>query len=249
MIQKIPIVLALLGVAVVLLSFGCSSLERKLMFHPSHRPPDGGLETWVKDGQVIGFSRPVPAPGNVWLMLHGNGGQASDRLYAIPCFSNRDSVFVLEYPGYGSRKGRPSMDSFNQAAREAYLYLRATHGNVPVCVVGESIGSGPASYLASLSVPPDKIVLIVPFERLSEVGKDHFPAILVRMVLRNNWDNLGALAGYRGPVEIFGAEADNVINVAHAKALAAGVPNSRFVLLEGGHNEWADEGKVRIRNP
>jgi uncharacterized protein len=247
--QKVTIVLAIAAGVILLLGFGCSSIERKLLFHPSHRPDDGGLAPWVRNGEVIGFSRNVDAARNVWLMLHGNGGQAADRMYAIPSFSDADSVYVLEYPGYGKRNGVPSRESFNHAAREAYLYLRNTYSNVPVCVVGESIGSGPASYLATLPTPPDKIVLIVPYEKLSEVGKDHFPAILVWLVLKDNWDNLKALSKYKGAVEIFGAIDDNVIPVAHAKALAAGVASSNFVLIHGGHNEWSDTGRVKIRNP
>jgi pimeloyl-ACP methyl ester carboxylesterase len=50
-------------------------------------------------------------------------------------------------------------------------------------------------------------------------------------------------------VEIFGAEADTVIPIGHAKVLAAGVPSSKFVLIEGGHNDWSRQGRVRIKNP
>ena len=182
-------------------------------------------------------------------MLHGNGGQASDRAYAIPSFSAMDSVFIAEYPGYGTCKGVPSDNSFNNAAEEAYAYLRATYPSVPLCVVAESIGSGPASHLATMTQPPDKIVLIVPFEELSIVAKDHFPALLVRLLMKNNWNNIAALSIYRKPVEIFAAEVDTVIPAKHARALAAAVPSSKLVIIPGGHNEWADGGKIQIRNP
>jgi hypothetical protein len=56
----------------------------------------------------------------VWLLIHGNGGQAADRAYALPSFSMDDSVFILEYPGYGSRKGKPSKKSLDAADRQAY---------------------------------------------------------------------------------------------------------------------------------
>ena len=39
---------------------------------------------WQVNGETIGFHRPVPAPQTIWLMLHGNGGQASDRTYVLP---------------------------------------------------------------------------------------------------------------------------------------------------------------------
>jgi pimeloyl-ACP methyl ester carboxylesterase len=251
MVQKKTITLGLLIIAVVLLLiFGCSScIQRKLLYFPSHRPDNNGLEPWTNGGEIIGYSQKVDSPKNVWLMIHGNGGQASDRAYALPCFSPDDSVFILEYPGYGIRQGVPSEKSFNQAAREAYLLLRETYPKIPVCVVAESIGNGPACSLATVTPPPDKFVLIVPFEKLSLVAKEHFPAILVRLLLRDDWDNVEDLSHYKGPVDIFGAEADTVIPVAHAKALAASVPTAKFTLIPGAHNEWSEEERVSIRNP
>lgn len=182
-------------------------------------------------------------------MLHGNAGQASDRAYAIPSFPQKDSVFIMEYPGYGSRPGAPSRESFDRAARDAYLLLRETYPSVPVCVAGESIGTGPASSLASVSPAPSKIVLIVAFDRLSLVAREHVPAFLVSLILRTDWDNIGALSAYKGPIDIFGAESDTVIPVGHARALAASLPSSRFVLIEGGHNDWSRPGRVVIAYP
>jgi pimeloyl-ACP methyl ester carboxylesterase len=241
----------LLVIAVVLfLTLGCSScIQRKLLYFPSHRPDNNGLAPWTNNGEIIGYSRIVESPVNVWLMIHGNAGQASDRAYALPCFSPADSVFILEYPGYGLRKGVPSEKAFNQAAKEAYLLLRETYPKVPVCVVAESIGNGPACALAALTPPPDKFVLIVPFEKLSLVARDHFPGFLVSLLLRDDWDNVEALSHFKGPIDIFGAEADTTIPVVHAKALAAAIPSAKFTLIPGGHNDWSESGRVSIGNP
>jgi pimeloyl-ACP methyl ester carboxylesterase len=233
----------------LLLATGCSTIERQLLYFPSHRPASGGLTPWTKDGAVIGYARQVEAPKNVWLMLHGNGGQASGRGYALPSFSPQDSVFILEYPGYGNRPGVPSRDAFNRAATEAYAFLRASYPRVPVCAAGESLGTGPASHLASLPSPPDKVVLIVAFDQLSLVAREHYPTLVVGLLLSDDWDNVAALSHYRGPVEIYGAAADTVIPVTHAKALAAAVPGAKFVLIDGGHNDWSRQDRVRIRNP
>ncbi len=133
---------------------GRASLERFFLFFPTHRPHNNDLTPWRKEDELIGYARLVESPRNVWLMLHGNAGQASDRLYAMPCFGEEDAVFVLEYPGYGGRSGIPSKESFNQAATESYLYLRETYPQAPVGVAAESLGSGPAASLASLPTPP-----------------------------------------------------------------------------------------------
>jgi hypothetical protein len=58
-------------------------------------------------------------------LREGKFTQASDRLYAIPSFSDQDSVYILEYPGYGSRKGVP------QKLRS--LFLRERRLNREVC--------------------------------------------------------------------------------------------------------------------
>jgi uncharacterized protein len=228
---------------------GCALFQRKFLYYPTHREGNPGLAPWQQDGRLIGYAREVPAPKNVWLLLHGNGGQASDRVYALPSFSREDSVFVLEYPGYGLRPGAPSMDAFNAAAMEAYELLRSRFPKTPVCVAGESIGSGPASALAKHPHPPDKIVLVVPFDILSRVASDHFPAIPVSLVLRDNWNNIESLKGYKGPVEIFGARDDTIIPVRHARALAESRPSARVHEIEGGHNDWAGNNRVAIRNP
>ncbi len=223
-------------------------IERKLLFYPTHRPHDNSLTQWAANGRAIGYARQIDSPRNVWLMLHGNAGQASDRIYAVPSFSPDDSIYILEYPGYGNRQGTPSQEAFNEAAKEAYELLRKSHPRIPVCVVSESIGSGPAAFLAGLDHPPDKLVLIVPFDTLSRVAEDHFPSILVRLLLTDNWDNVQALSSYKGPVEIIGAESDTIIPVKHAKALAAAVPGSQLKIINGGHNDWSYEGRVTIRN-
>ena len=249
MILKSIVTIFLLTSIILLGTIGCSPIERKLLFYPTHHPHDNSLTPWIRNGETIGYARKVASPENVWLMLHGNAGQASDRLYAVPCFSGKDSVFIMEYPGYGNRDGVPSKGSFNRAAREAYLFLRETYPGIPVCVAGESIGSGPASFLSGIIPKLDKLVLVVPFDRLASVAEEHFPAILVRLMLKDNWDNVAALSGFKGPIDIFGAEDDDVIPVRHAKALAAVVPGARLVIIEGGHNDWSDGGRVRIRNP
>ncbi len=221
--------------------------QRKLLYYPSHHSNNNGLSPWELDGNLIGYVREVTAPRAVWLLLHGNGGQASDRVYALPSFSIHDSVFILEYPGYGSRPGFPSLDSINQTATHAYEVLRSKFPQLPVCVAGESIGSGPASSLAMNPHPPDKIVLIPPFDKLSNVATAHFPFLPVKLLLRDNWDNIASLRGYNGPLEIIGARADTIIPMRHAKVLATSKPSAIFHEIEGGHNDWADGVKVKIQ--
>lgn len=245
MLRNLLLVLAGLYCLILL---GCAMSQRSMLYYPSHHTNSGDLSRWVHEGRNIGFAREVPNPKNVWLMLHGNAGQASDRTYALPCFSEEDSVFILEYPGYGARPGSPSKEAFNAAAAEGYLALRARFPSHAVCIAGESIGSGAACSLATQPTPPNKIALVVPFDTLANVARGHFPYLPVGMLLKDKWDNMAALATYRGPVEIFAAENDTIIPAEHAKRLAASVPQAKFHLIRGGHNDWSSGNKVQFRH-
>lgn len=239
--------LVLLGLAAVLLFLlALLLLQRRLLYFPTHHTETNGLISWQINGQLSGYARVVAHPKNIWLFTHGNGGQAADRSYALPCFSPNDSVYILEYPGYGSRPGSPGKAAFDAAAAQAYAWLRRTYPAVPVCVVGESIGSGPAALLAQQARPPDKLVLVVPFDTLASVAQEHYPWLPVELLLRDRWDNIVALRGYHGQVEIFGAADDQIIPLEHARNLAKSVPQAVLHIVPGGHNDWSQSSAVRI---
>jgi hypothetical protein len=220
--------------------------QRSMLFFPTHTALSTGLTLWSVGERTIGCCRETPNARAIWLMMHGNAGQAADRDFVSRCMSERDSLYVLEYPGYGSREGSPSLESINQAASEAYQLLRARNPNTPVCVLGESLGSGPACALARERIAPDKIVLVVPFDTLANVASKHFPLLPVRFMLRDAWDNVEALRCYTGPVEIFGTRDGAIIPIEHARALATQIPSAQFIEIPGGHNDWPQGVQVKL---
>jgi hypothetical protein len=139
------------------------------------------------------------------------------------------------------------MPAINGAAREAYGLLRAQFPDRPVCVAAESIGCGPASFLATSPHPPEKIALILPYDNLAAVAARHYRFLPVKLLLRDNWDNIAALKGYEGQLELFAARSDSIIPVSHAVSLAGSKPSAILHIIEGDHNDWADGNKVKIR--
>lgn len=225
--------------------------QRKLLYFPSHEDSvamarNFSLKPWIIGGEVVGYGREVSQPKRIWLMLHGNGGQAIDRVYALHSFNADDSVFILEYPGYGTRTGSPSKNSFNAAADAGFDQLRSKYPNIEVNVLGESLGSGAACSLASHSHPPDRIVLVVPFDRLTSVAQRKLWVLPIGLMLFDRWNNIDALSGYKGRIDIYGAADDIVIPIRHAKKLADAVKDSHFHTMPCGHNEWADRPYVDL---
>jgi pimeloyl-ACP methyl ester carboxylesterase len=240
-IAAIPLVLYLVLVTIVFF------IQRSMLFFPTHHAPSTRMTAWLDSKRTIGYCREVPNARTVWLMMHGNAGQAADRDYVLSRMSDGDSLYVLEYPGYGLREGKPCLESLNQAAAAAYHILRSQNPNTPVCVLGESIGSGPACALAQETIAPDKIVLVVPFDSLVGVASKRFFFLPVRLMLRDAWNNVESLRHYAGPVEIFGATGDDIIPIKHAMALAKQIPGAHFTTITGGHNDWSWNDQVKIR--
>jgi len=221
--------------------------QRQMVFFPSHTEEDAGLAAWRIDGEWVGLARVPRQPKAVWLLLHGNGGQASDRSDALGCFDADDAVYLLEYPGYGPRPGSPSRRAIDAAAEQAYLELRRRHPGLAVGVAGESLGSGPAAFLGTMRPAPDLIVLVVPFADLPSLAAERMPWLPARWLLLDRWDNVAALRAFDGPVEIYAARKDVVIPIHHARRLADAVPRCLWREIDGEHGDWPFSGQVRFR--
>jgi pimeloyl-ACP methyl ester carboxylesterase len=241
--SRFVLVAFLLGIVV---NRAPAMLESTFLYFPTHSEAGTDLQEWRAGGNLIGYSSPVASPRMVWLMFHGNAGQASDRGYVRGSLRNTDALFIAEYPGYGRRKGSPSMHSINAAAVEAYGLLQTLYPGVLIGVIGESLGSGPASYLCSLPDAPSRAVLIVPFDNLLSVAKEHIHFLPVSLLMRDKWDNVAALARYAGRVDIYGAAQDTVIPVHHARQLAQALPRATYHEVDCGHNDWSSRGLVKI---
>ena len=172
------------------------------------------LDRWRNAaGQAIGLKRlspRQPADGTV-LIVYGNGSCAVNCAHYADGIQTAGAydVFILEYPGYGDRPGSPSQSSLFQAAEEG---LAALPTNQPVYVMGESLGSGVASYLAGRH--PDKIagmVLLSPFNRLTDVAQYHMPVFPVHLILIDRYPSEDYLHDYHGPVGVVLDGHDSVV--------------------------------------
>jgi uncharacterized protein len=241
---------AYLGLAALVA--GC---QRKLIYHPPRltaeqlRPYQERhrLQPWTNTaGLRIGWRRPTrtaePKAG-AWLVLHGNAGSAAGREYIFdPIQEAVDAeVFVLEYPGYADRPGKPSQESLVAASLEG---LDLIPGREKVTVVGESLGTGVASALAGSR--PDRIrgvLLLVPFRELAEAAASHYPWLPVRLLLRDRFPSSEWLTGYHGPLAVVVAGADEVIPPESGRRLFRSYPGPKRLWEFPGENHW--EGSNR----
>ena len=163
------------------------------------------LQRWTNStGQFIGMKRPSPKqPAHgVIMIMYGNGSTAigcshyADDIQSVGAFD----VFILEYPGYEDRPGSPSQGRLFNAADEAFQMLPA---DKPVYLLGESLGTGVASYLVgTYSSRIAGIVLLSPFNRLTDAAQNHYPLLPVGLLLMDRFPSDKYLSYYHGDVGI-----------------------------------------------
>ena len=136
------------------------------------------------------------------MILYGNASTATGCEHYINDIQSVAGfdVFILEYPGYEDRPGSPSQSSLFSAADEAFRMLSA---NRPIYLVGESLGSGVASYLAgTYSNNIAGLVLISPYNCLTDVAQNQYPLLPVRCLLMDRFPSEKYLRQYHGKVGI-----------------------------------------------
>ena len=248
--RALQFLLTLLGLYALLALF-VMLVQRKLIYYPSRFPSDAasqlaqqeGFREWRnKAGELIGWHMPARSTSTgAVLIVHGNAGCAFHRSYiAEPIHAAASvDVYVLEYPGYGCRGGKPSQQAIFAAADEA---VAALADRSPLYVVSESIGTGPATYIAGKH--PTKIsglTLFAPYNKLTAVGQAQMPFLPVGLLLWDRYDPAAYLTDYRGPVKIVLAERDTIIPPRFGQRLHDGYqgPKAVEVIPGAGHNDIA----------
>lgn len=197
-------------------------IQRQLIYRPPHFSVEqtesfarqSGLERWRDaSGKAIGFkhlSSQQPAVGQI-LITYGNAGYSTSCAHYANDIQNVAAmdVYILDYPGYADRPGSPTEKNLYRAADEA---LQLLNTNLPVYALGESLGTGVATYLAGTY--PDRIngiVLLSPYDRLSNIAQNQYPIFPVRLLLTDRFPSADYLRAYHGPVAITLDGHDNIV--------------------------------------
>ena len=245
--------LQLLVIAYLLIVLAALIFQRRLIYFPTKIPAnrvvqaaaEHGFVPWKNPaGQIIGWKIPATStPVASVLITHGNAGCAIDRGYlAGPIHDAAPvDVYVLEYPGYGSREGSPDKRSILAAAEEAFGLL--TNG-LPKYLVSESIGAGVACHLAQAhSTNVAGLVLFMPYHDLASVAQRKMPFLPAYLLLLDRFNPAECLRDYRGPVKIVLAGADEIIPVESGRRLFEGYhgPKTLQIIPGAHHNDIAGQ--------
>ena len=167
------------------------------------------------------------------------GGNAEDVYHNVPDFQRTlpaHRVYLVNYRGYGGSSGAPTQQALFADALNIYDELRQRHARVSV--IGRSLGSGVATYLASQR-PVERLILATPHDSALAIAQRMYPIYPVSFLLKDKYESVEYAPRITSPTLILTAEHDHIIPLQYSLRLAqAFAPQlvKQVSIENAGHN-------------
>jgi alpha-beta hydrolase superfamily lysophospholipase len=143
--------------------------------------------------------------------LHGNGGDIQSWGGVAKYYNALGyDVFMPDYPGYGKSTGHLiTMKQLFDAVNTAYAFIELNYPENHIIILGYSIGTGSAAWLASQH-HPQKLILLAPYYSLPDMVQKYYP-YLPGFILKYQINTYQYIPHVATPVIIFHGDKDDVI--------------------------------------
>lgn len=194
------------------------------------------------DGTINGWYQ-APRVGMPLIIYYkGNSGSFSEEYERFEQFVADGYGFLsFDYRGFPMSPGTISQDNILQDALAAFDWANAK--GAPILIWGRSLGTGPATYVASVR-DAKALLLETPFLSASTVGAERYPYLPVALVMQDQFPNNLWIASVAEPVLVAHGTADQTIDVTNGERLYDLVPNKDELWIEPGadHGDLWDRG-------
>ncbi len=225
------IAVAVLIIAGALYISACALLylkQRSLLYAPTSvsNVSDAESISLETDGETLRiWIRPVDSP-NAVIYFGGNAQDVGLSLGALAKALPNQNLYLVNYRGYGGSTGSPSEKALFADALAVYDLVHAKYPNVSV--IGRSLGTGVAVYLASMR-KVDKLVLGTPYDSIENVAKIRFRFFPISLLLQDKFDSVSRARNITAKTLVILAENDSLIPRANSEALIAQFPPDQIV--------------------
>ena len=211
-------------------------VQARLLYHPEHSHVDVAPADFTLQREGVTLRGWVMNPGQARALIYfgGNGDAVQTMRGDYARMAPDRTVYLPAYRGYGPSEGSPSEQALFGDALALYDQVRGRHSTV--AVVGRSLGSGIAAYVASQR-PLDKLVLVTPFDSIAGIAQRRFWLFPVQWMIRDRYDSFRYAPAVHCPVLVLVAADDRVVPAASTARLVALLqPPPRVITIPGaGH--------------
>lgn len=187
--------------------FAC---QRSLIYYPQPRSNSEGSDLMtlrVGAAEVHVSTHPHAGPAAL-IYLGGNAEDVSQDVPDLVDAFPEDAIYALHYPGYGGSSGSPSEQAIFADSLVLFDRVMADHPNITV--VGRSLGSGVAVWIASQR-PIARLVLVTPFDGLADPAAQQYRLLPVRWLLRDRFESWRYASKVTAPTRIIVAGDDELV--------------------------------------
>ena len=146
------------------------------------------------------------------LFLHGNAGSLENRIHKINHFKDMNINFlIVAWRGFSGNEGKPTEKGLYEDARSAVRWLNAKGiDEKNIVIYGESLGTGVATEIAQ-NRNFAGIILESPFTSMIDAGKDKYPYLPVRFLLKDKYESKKKIKNIKSPILIIHGKVDNIV--------------------------------------
>lgn len=122
----------------------------------------------------------------------------------------------------------------------AYQHVKTLYSENRIVILGYSVGTGPAAWLASQNYP-QKLILLAPYYSLADEAKTLYP-FLPSFILKYPLQTHKYIQHTSASIIIFHGDADELIN--HSSSLRLQKyfkPGDRLIILKGQHHNGIND--------
>jgi len=146
------------------------------------------------------------------LFLHGNAGTLENRIHKINHFEKINVNFLLvAWRGFSGNKGKPTEKGLYEDARSAVKWLeeKGIKKN-NIILYGESLGTGVVTEIAQ-NENFAGVILESPFTSMIDAGKDKYPFLPVKILLKDKYESDKKIKNIKSPVLIMHGKVDKIV--------------------------------------
>ena len=146
------------------------------------------------------------------LFLHGNAGSLENRIHKINHFNDMNINFLLlSWRGFNENYGKPTEKGLYEDARSAISWLKSKGVKEnDIIIYGESLGTGIATEIAQYKNFAG-IILESPFTSMIDAGKDKYPYLPVRLLLKDKYESDKKIKNINIPILIMHGKVDKIV--------------------------------------
>lgn len=220
--RRVLVMLVAIGIGgYAAMCVGCYSMQDKMLFHPqavnesqTKLNASSAHAVQLDDIKLHGWK---VSPGEKNLIIY-YGGNAEQVSYLVSSFEKYQgfTTLLLNFRGYGDNEGKPSEKTLFKDALAVYDQVAGDYDKV--FLVGRSLGSGVAVYVAS-ERQVDGVVLVTPYDSIVRVGQKAFPWLPIGIIAKNRFESWKYAPQCSVPALFVVAGRDQVIGNAHSVSL------------------------------